>query len=46
MKFKRTLANAVESVSVKMAKAAQGSASIFGFHQPKEPDMSKLTEKK
>lgn len=46
MKLKKAFANAAEAASVKMAKAAQGSASIFGFHQPKEPDMSKLTEKK
>ena len=46
MKIKKILANVVETASVKMAKTAQGSASIFGFHQPKEPDMSKIIKNK
>lgn len=46
MKFTKNVADFMAEASVKMAKTAGRSASIFGFHQPKEPDMTKISEKK
>ncbi|MDD5795685.1 MAG: cyclic lactone autoinducer peptide [Oscillospiraceae bacterium] len=46
MSFKKNIAEFAAASSVKIAKKAGRSASIFGFHQPKEPDMSKVSAKK
>ncbi len=35
--FKRTVAKAIAVISLKMAKASCGAASIYGMYQPKEP---------
>ena len=37
MKLGKTIAKAVAAASMTMAKKACGAASMYGFHQPKEP---------
>lgn len=37
MKMMSKIANEMAKVSLKSAKAVSTSASLFGFHQPKEP---------
>lgn len=41
MKLKEKAAETVLSIAVHMAKRACGSASMFGFYQPKEPKFPK-----
>lgn len=42
MKIKAKVAGAIMKISVCVAKQAAGSASVFGFYQPKEPKFPKV----
>ncbi|MCI5577918.1 MAG: cyclic lactone autoinducer peptide [Oscillospiraceae bacterium] len=37
MKAKKAIANIIEKIALKTAKAACGVASMYGVYQPKEP---------
>lgn len=41
MKMKKKIAESMSRLSLKAAKAVSSSASLFGFHQPKEPAILK-----
>lgn len=41
MKMKKKIAESMSRLSLKTAKAVSSSASLFGFHQPKEPESLK-----
>lgn len=45
--LKKTVAKAIASISLKMAKISCGAASKFGMYQPKEPAaLKKMMNKK
>lgn len=47
MKIKEKVAKVIAGISLKMAKASCGAASIYGIYQPKEPAaLKKMMNKK
>lgn len=43
---KKSILKVIAAVGLKSAKIGNNSASVFGFHQPKEPAMLKKAAKK